>query len=303
MNKIIALLAPLALLVSACVKDLDYDFDDVEPHVVVMSTVDPDTTLSLRLSFSRFFLSAEPFRKIEDATLQLVVNGQPQALNATQPNPGDYRLAYRPQYGDRLDLTVQVPGHEPVSASTVVPHPASVTGARASLHHASGVGDNVYAIRFTLHDPADEDNYYFLRLIEELDHGSMGHNYRYTNFSCSDYLLTQGVDLGTVFDNIDGSTPTEHYVDNLPFPDDNIAGRSHEVEIKVEKNYNTSGFILELVSLSRDRYLYELTANQYTDAPFESLIAEPVQVHTNIDGGIGIFAARTRTLVPIPLPQ
>ena len=89
----------------------------------------------------------------------------------------------------------------------------------------------------------------------------------------------------------------------LFFTDANINGRGHEVALSTELYYNDRELYLEITSYSRDRYLYEITADQYTDDPFESLIAEPVQVHTNIDGGIGIFAARTRTLVPIPLPQ
>ena len=64
-----------ALLLGGCEKVLDVDFDDVTPQVVVMSSVQPDTTVNVRLTYSRFILDDSPFRTVDDAVLSLEVNG------------------------------------------------------------------------------------------------------------------------------------------------------------------------------------------------------------------------------------
>ena len=177
MKRLLIILAS-ALLVTGCVKDLEYDFEDVEPRVVVMSCVEPDTTIGLRLTFSRFFLSMDRFRTIDNADVALRVNGQPLPGAAVMTSSGDYTHPYRPQAGDRLELSVQVPGKPAVSASTMVPGAVDITDLRM-LEHPSSTADNpVYAIRFTLHDPANEDNYYFIRIRTD---GAQ--DYQYCNFS------------------------------------------------------------------------------------------------------------------------
>ena len=73
------------------------------------------------------------------------------------------------------------------------------------------------------------------------------------------------------------------------------------MELKIATYYRNTQYLLEVTSLSRDRYLYERTTYLYDDDPFESLFSEPVQIHSNISGGIGIFAARNRSILPIPI--
>lgn len=300
MKKTLSLFAA-ALLLGACTKDLDIDFDDMEPQVVVMSCVEPDTTLSLRLNYSRFFLSSQPFAAIDNAAVSLSVNGG-SALAPTSAAGGNYAFALRPQPGDRFDLQVDVPGKGTVAASTTVPAAPQVDNISASLTETDG-HDRIYSLRFTLHDPDGEDNFYLIRCLARryfVYSGTVEFEDDYRPFTCNDYMLTEGMDMGTL---LDGDNPGEFSGRSLFFTDANINGRGHEVALSTELYYNDRELYLEITSYSRDRYLYEITADQYTDDPFESLIAEPVQVHTNIDGGIGIFAARTRTLVPIPLPQ
>ena len=277
-----------ALLLGGCEKVLDVDFDDVTPQVVVMSSVQPDTTVNVRLTYSRFILDDSPFRTVDDAVLSLEVNGVD--VHAVQSsNSGDYVLDYRPQEGDRLKLRVKVPGRNEVTATTEVPRAADVTNVRGTTL-AGGEGENRYSVRFTLNDPADEHNYYFVRLYKK----SFYYSY-YQFFKCNDYMLTEGVDVMSVLDgDLDGESSSL-----LAFPDDNINGMSHEVELTMNAEVPLDSLCLEVTSMSRDRYLYELTAMYDDDDTFGQLFSEPVQIHCNVNGGIGIFAACNRKLFPI----
>ena len=300
MKKTLSILSAL-LLLGACTKDLDVEFDVMEPRVVVMSCVEPDSVLSLRLTYSRFFLSSQPFRSIDDATATLTINGT-STEDATSSANGSYLFGYHPQPGDRLDLQVQVPGMDAVTATTTVPRHAGIGNVRASFSNHDKY-DYTYSVRFTLDDPADEDNFYCIRVIERHRYtyeGESAVDDEYCHFSCTDYMITESVEVGSI---IDGDNMGEFFGRTLYFSDNNINGHSHEVALNVDFHQNNAEALLEITSYSRDRYLYELTTSRYDDDLFEGLFAEPVQVHCNIDGGIGIFGARNRILVPIPLQQ
>ena len=47
--------------------------------------------------------------------------------------------------------------------------------------------------------------------------------------------------------------------------------------------------IVEVTSLTRDQYLFRKTMQSYTSDDMIGIFSEPVQVHSNINGGIGIF--------------
>ncbi len=304
MKKSLSIFALAALVFVGCVKDLDYDFEDTDPKVVVISCVEPGLPVNLRITYSRFFLSTAPFRTVDNAVVKLQVNGAETDAEVYYLNER-YVVDYRPQPGDRLDLSVQVPGHGTVSASTVVPTPADVSNIRTSKQ-VNEDGDTTCILHFNLQDPADEDNYYFVRIrsYEELN-GRRSSYFNYLPFYCSDPLIVENADVVDIIDGIEGGNPNEWKGRQLYFLDGNIAGRNHEMEIsfKAAKNYSTDhnyAYQMEITTLTRDRYLYEVTTDLYSGDELEAIFSDPVQIHHNIDGGIGIFAARNTMLVDIP---
>ena len=86
------------------------------------------------------------------------------------------------------------------------------------------------------------------------------------------------------------------------FTDEVIDGMGHETELTVGCAPDAIKLILVVTTYSRDRYLYEVTEQMYEDDPYATLFSEPVQIHTNINGGIGIFGASARTSFSIEMP-
>ena len=280
-----------SLVSTACTKEIEVDLEQQEPRVVVMSCVEPDADVALKLSYSRFFLSTEPFQTIDDARVTLTVNGGTE-MEATCLGEGQYNIGYRPQAGDRLSLAVGVPGQRNVTATTIVPPPPVVANVSEDKNNSE------FKVRFTLVDPAEEDNYYMVRVVSEYHSNSGSTNRYYCDFHCQDYLLVDNTDLGRIIDS-EGDELDEWYGRTLAFSDENINGTSHELTLNVTDVARNALYYLELTSCTRDRYLFEVTSDLYDDDPFLNLFAEPVQIHTNIDGGIGIFAARNRMVIPL----
>ena len=184
-----------------------------------------------------------------------------------------------------------------------------------------------YSISFNLNDrPATED-FYSIRLRktdtiitlhrdEEGNVLSSDTNIRkdYNWFTCSDYLIVDGTGLNV---SIDDPTATNSFAGNeLLFTDAKINGQSHRIVLKMGDDYDYyyedeylktgdtvfshSSLMLEVAALSRDLYLYRQTMNNYDGDPLLSFFSEPMQIHSNITGGIGIFGVSSKVSCPIP---
>lgn len=318
MKKKIYLLMAAALLLAGCEKEIPLDTDGIVPKPVAMGTVEEGDTLSVRLTYSRLIYGWHEegedymFDAIDNATVGLTVNGVAQGV-VTVNDSGTYVTGYVPQEGDRIDMKVTVPGHEALTASTVVPKKPVVTGLRVTEGGTVNWIKN-YDIRFTLADPAGEENYYAVRLYvydtsvysytdENGDevYDTMGSGPEIMLFSCNDAAVSS---FGVTEVDIDAST--EGDLTELYFTDENINGENHEIRLTGSCGYyygpEEEGFTLnkyievEVVALSRDRFLYEQSVESARGDGGDFFV-EPTQVHCNVTNGIGIFAALSRARI------
>lgn len=352
------LLFLIALLATACEKQIDFTGEVSDALVVMQSKPAAGDTLTLRLSYSRFFLDSAPFRMIDNANLRLTVNGTPVTAAATyHADRGLYTIAYVPQAGDNLAITATVAGHDPVTAATVIPAMPVIDGTSLAYINpgASEYGSGrQYAAHFSLHDDANQQNYYLLRFkavidrieldyynsaitIDTIVHRDTTYNADsstvyitidttflrdttlaydtipeelYVSFGCRDYLLLEQDEL---------SLGDETTYNELYFTDAKINGLNHEVQVTLSlddylfgeyeygeyypaASYDTNSLQLTMyiTSFSRDLYLYELSTQQQM-SEFGSLFSEPTQIHTNVSGGIGIFAGSSTVAIPLAI--
>ncbi len=297
MKKIFLITAAIVLM-AGCMKPIDIDIQQIEPKVVVNADVMADSAVAVRLTLSRFFLADGDFRQIDNATVSLAVNNN-SPLSPSAQIGGNYSFSYVPTAGDTLTLRVSAPGHGEVKAQTVVPMPASVSGFKVTK-----MSDDDYEqklqVRFTLNDDGSRDDYYFIRLWQvrygidtiRIDPENYVvdtlHFEDHLFFDCSDYdIVDQTNALALIEDD-------DRPYGELLFDDATINGQSHEVILNTavySYSYPDSDIRLEVITLSRDRYLYEKSV-EAGDDDFE-IFSEPVQIHCNVDGGIGLFSART----------
>lgn len=331
MRKITSLLAAV-LLLTACEKQIDIDIDDTESQVVVKATNEVDNPMSVDLTYSRpafgsYYIrySEDYFQKITDATVSMSINGGAE-ISATR-NGGTYTFAHIPQPGEELSLSINIPGKDEVTATATVPQRPVISNLDTSY------ADNDYdyypqmqlSISFTLDDQASTDDFYSIRLCEvdtfiNIHRDNYGNtistdtsvNNYYLYFNCTDYLLVSNTNI-----DLDDPTGTRTFSGTeMLFTDATINGMNHNIKISgyydsygggdiYEKTSDStifrSGLRLEVTALSRDLYLYRQTMNSYSDDELLGFFSEPVQVHSNITGGIGIFGVSAKTTLPVPI--
>lgn len=321
----------LLTLLAACEKSIEFDGPVTEPMLVINAVVQSDTTLEVQVTESRFFLvSQNTFNRVRNATVALFVNG---SFRENCPHLGDgrYVSSYRFAEGDLIRLSVSSPGFQPVSAETHLPHrplieridtSVTITDAypttngyyddRGQFMDLDTVGWTIHSqitVTLTFKDNEHQADYYRLVVKRKRNYGGDTF-YEQAMFTKDDIVFGEtGTDMEDLID-----------VGNInyygTFTDELINGRSYPLTFSVYEWFHISHedylngrltnddgqddepYLVELQALDRNYYLYLVTTSAYD--PYNPF-AEPVQIHTNVENGIGILGGYAGSSVRIQL--
>ena len=303
---------------ASCEKVIEFNGDITDPYIVVLSQPEADSTWMLRVSQSRFFLSSATIPEINNAQVQFTVNGITAVNLAIYESDGTYNTGIIPQPGDSLELRVNVPNRGEVTAACRIPQRPAVSDFRIEYdttiyEYTWEYQDSTYVERnlsgdlelhFKINDPATEHNYYMVRLALKYN---MEWYYRW--ISVDDNILFDIDATNEVFGFNDDEPSSGNYV---LFTDERINGRNHPTSVRINishifeytyldnlnEEFHRYPARLEVYSISRDLYLYLKTLRAAGDQDeFTQILSEPVQVHTNINGGIGVLGASAKTVI------
>ncbi len=306
----------------ACEKEIEFNGEIQDKKVVVNSFAVADSILTAEIFYSKFFLDNKiGFDTIKNAEVLLYVNGNyktdltfQQVDRKAEDYMGGYTYIkglylsnYRPQPGDSLELRIQVDGFDEITAQTFVPKRADfdqndikVRVDTTSAYESSYMNENnelvsyfsyslqvYYSIKFK--DEIDEKNFY--RIILRNSYGS-------TEWLESDDPIFNQTGEEGIFDLIDGSS--YNY-----FADETFNGETRTITFNSYSwsdswgNNDTNKF-LDVQQMSKEAYLYMKTAKS-AELNEGNIFSEPVLTFSNVKGGIGIFAAITKSAVPVNL--
>ena len=313
---IILAAAVTAMVMGACEKVIDFTGGYTDPELVMVSQPEADSVWRIKLTQSKFFLGNDSIATIKSANFDLSVNGRSVNSFPIHEGGGVFNTGITPHEGDSLAVRITVPDKGTLSASCRIPKRPVITDAVVewdTTHYTyteygySGDSTREYTyingsanIKFKIHDPAGEHNYYMVRVANTYDDGSI--DYRY--ITINDEMLFEVDATDEAFDL--GLSIEENQGQRVCFSDDRIDGHIHSVTVYTNcyASYDGTGwfrFKLEVYSVSRDLYLYWRTvrAAQESDEIFSQIISEPVQVHCNVDGGIGILGGMSGVSIPL----
>lgn len=292
------LFATALLMMAGCEKVVEFKIEDQEPMVVVNCHARAGEQPEMQVSMSRFFLmNSNNYPKIDNASCSMWFGSQ-EVTGVYDSEKDRYLFGHTVAEGDSLKVEVTVPGYETVKASTRVPM-------KVEPQHFRFIGDTtMYSysdsqIRFVLHDRAGEKNYYSLRIkhVESYIYDDTPYTHEYDEyFTCSDLLIVDQSDVVELIGGMSG------YDGNLLFfTDEHIDGQSHEIALDCTvwfpyDSTSRSDYYLVLESLSKEMYQYMTTKEaQYNGEDLGGLFGEAVQVYSNIQGGVGILGASSRS--------
>jgi hypothetical protein len=308
----------------SCEKEIQFKGEVVEPKMVVNGFLSPDSTVMIHLSASRFFLSNEyDFRNINDAVVLLWKDGViVEVLRSV--GDGHYVGDYYPKVGDKLRIMATAPGFDDIDCETeIVPPPAiqavDTLSTRFEVNdYWDGYGQEEvigyygyegYDLTVRISDPPHVSNYYRLFLYIR-NYYSDGNYYDEDVWFESDDL---------VFGSLSGDLFESEENRNDVFSDELFDGSEYRLKLNYEHYFsvdNSSWYEeeypnpklirrelnVELQGLSRSLYLYlkSRSASENGD-DLGGFFSEPVQIFSNVNGGIGVLGSYTRTIYKVEL--
>lgn len=291
MKKILYLLFGLMLL-NSCIKEIDIPIAYTDPKLVLNGFFTSDSLWTVQLSASKYIYATGEIPLISDATVEVSDNsGNSFAL--TSIGNGWYRSeTQKPVQGMSYTISASHPNYESISSTATTITPIEMK----SLEVGELVLIDSYEyrkIRMKFDDPQSE-NFYRINFFEVskqpdwtdpelLD--SMWVKYPTwvmyqdpNNSYESGYSSTSSLLLSDYYFNGDEYI-LDVFLDNYYFN---------------EPYYLESGlhFLVEFHSISKDYYYYATSLENYNQSSdFELFATQPVQIYTNIENGLGVFAA------------
>jgi hypothetical protein len=317
------------VLLHSCQKEIDFDTKLIEPKMVINGFLQQDSLISISIGTSKAIPGVEkPNVWIKDATVKLYVDGEEkETLSAyniiintnnqygdqSKPTTGYRSNSIKAEMGKSYKLVVSHPNYKTVTCETSIPAPISILNIDtiSKIDASNGYSNTKFQVKIRFKDTSGEKNYY--RLVYKTISGNAGPK----NNIPGDTAYVISVNNQTVGTYINSDDPIINPSDDANellfgsptntfnlFTDDLIDGKEYELSFFCENydynyifspnNLNTSigaFFILdvELQSITREAYLYMRSVNAFNYYN-DNFLSEPVQVYTNVENGLGIFA-------------
>ena len=313
MKKAIFIFPILALLAGACTNDLEISFNH-EPELLVMNAMlrTDESFHSVLLSLSR----ADEAFALKGAQVDCYVNGELVAHG--EGHPADYRESLVGQYtfnaefhpGDEIRLEARKDALH-ASATVTVPQPATIVAVDTvslarSPYFAHGKNPAALGCRLHLQDFPGQPNWFRLEAVFHevfYPHGYPYDRQELINFGFEQdpilldgHLAQQG---GNSFSELFDSMNTRNifltfrdtaFADGIGEPEIHIPYSelddlySFDPDVRKEKDIQ---FHLFTISQEEYDYLAQVAKSRATDM---GVLAEPVHIPSNVEGGLGFVS-------------
>lgn len=283
----------------SCEEEIAIDYIDVEKFVVVNSSFSPSEEFEIQLDFSRNILDSEDESTfIEDADVKIfndqgnfliefVHVGQGKYLTPDHTHPIEDKI-YR--------LEVKVDGYPTITAASRVPKAAIVENIETTEINKDG--ESIVKVDFDIKDAEDIDNYY----IWEVFKGDPEQQASAAETSVQQGIQTLGPSDSAVTNGkwsklFVQETDLNQGVSFLSFSNSNNSNNGASGSQTDPSPDDEPDTFLSVISASSDYYNFLLSVELHQNSRNTSGVGSgssssltPIELHTNIDGGLGIFA-------------
>ena len=285
-----------ALTLSNCTKEIEFDAQDIAPRIVVNSLFTNDSIWSAHISRSVGVLETTSYTTIDNASVNIFDDNANLVTTLTHQGDGLYTspTGVSPQPNQSYTLEASASGYESVNATNSIPSAVPIYQLD-TVTSTNSDGETILEATITFQDPPNISNYYMLEVFvtgmyyDEWEQDSIEIR-EPLQISCDDI----NVETVNRF-NFGGFENTYLY---LMLKDQNFDGENYSLTFSVInyaelKEMDLFGEI-RLVNTSEEYFNYLKSFNMY-QRTINNPFATPVQVYSNVNNGMGIFAGGTLT--------
>lgn len=329
----ITLLSAISLFVLSCRNEIEFNGNETQPLLVVNCFCTPDSIIKVHVSKSKFFLQDDSsFEFVNDATVNLWINDVKTEKLVSTGN-GYYTATYKPKTGDRIKITAQNNQFSEVSGETDIYQSIPILSVDTAskmlestpLTYYNNKPDGTYTIdtigytinrqlnyKVNFSDPANTKNYY--RLVVTIRNYFLGGFYYDSPFYFnSDDLVFGNNSESSIFEGGNYSYYNE-------FSDDLFNGKNYGLMFYTNQYENVyykdinqpksqkydeftpikSELLIDIQNISNSYYFY--IKSRVASSSVVEFFSEPVQIHSNVKGGIGIIGSYTHSIYMFQIP-
>lgn len=272
----------LIFFVTSCSKEVSVDLPEIEPKTVIGCLFTTDRAFSVYVSKTAAILDNNEYLE-KNANIILYENGQ-FFDTLRYDSAGWYSSNKIPSVEKKYEINLISPNKPIVSAIDIIPEKTSiesVTFKDSAIYNQDGYHAEMDIV---LTDNATKKNYYELYALHSYTEDGI---IKYNGISYSSDLITDYV--------ISAEGLLKYELGSFVFSDELINGKSHEFKLyfyRYEEMKN-SNIVVVLRSISEAMYNYKkkiiIHANNQQGEIWNG-VGEPVNMYSNINNGVGIFA-------------
>jgi len=319
---------------SACEKEIKFSGDEVKTQLVLNGLLTSDSLVKIHLTESRFFLDDGAFKNIDNATVILWKTGN-KIEDLSNTGGGNYVGTTIPETSDNFRITASCEGFDPVECSTGIVASTPIISVdtmnfkedRGYYNYIISEDGTVYTdsssyylmtkvdLNITFKDPIAISNYYTFKVYMKYYFSNGDSAYLSFSYTSDDLVFQRG-------NNGIGFLGDVNYFKSTLFNDELFDGKEYKLKITasnwediyIGKNPNPAildevnpeiigkELFINLQSLSYEYYMYLKTCEaQSKMSNLVESFSEPVQIYTNITGGIGILGSYSNSVFTISL--
>jgi len=179
--------------------------------------------------------------------------------------------------GETYNIEAEVEGYDKITSEIIVPAEPDLVNVEVELKEAAP--SKFFSrdkFEITINDPADEENYYYIKANFLINDNGFEYLRNYRFFDAPENPID------------------ESFLENriTILNDKSFNGREHTFVAYGERgSYDFSEITFSIYQISKEAYEYQLAFENFTaNSPF----AEPITFPININGGYGIFSVTSR---------
>ncbi|MCJ8289880.1 MAG: DUF4249 domain-containing protein [Crocinitomicaceae bacterium] len=294
MNKLFFLIAILFLF--SCEKEIEYEGEGKAPVLVLDGILENDSLPHIKISRSVFFLSSDPSSNasISGALVKFTnLDSGAEYVLASSGN-GYYYGGEIVLPGTDYRIEVSYEGYETISSEITTVNDVVLSNIDSSS--VAGEYNTTSLVNYEFND-SQEENFYAVKLSVEREITSYDGN-----------MNIIGVDTSWTPQYVASNDPSFEFRfgENVFFKDFSFNGNLKIFSIQfndyfysylgIEETSRVIGYSATLLNLSEDTYKYfKSIENNQPFGPF----SDPVNVHTNVENGLGIFGSVSSSVVEL----
>jgi hypothetical protein len=294
----------LGLILTSCELMVEVDVPSTPPKLVVNSIFSSDSTWQVNISTTHHILSGQPqILQYEPVPHLVDENGVTIPLVRDDTNPWggpsnvsgwDYRGNTKPIPGMTYRLQVSAYTYNNTEAVANCPITTSIISAKLDSANMSieSNGQAIIPLEVTFQDPTGKGDYYFSQMF-------LTQEYWYLNHTTGDTTWDQFESLVYMQENKPSADFLDFNEEADIIDDNNFDGEIYTLKRYITVYMNSFGgrgrnlSMRFTLSHSKEEYYKYFRSVRLQSNASGNPFAQPVQVYSNVDGGLGIFAGYT----------